>query len=139
MNMKLFYCVSFLVEVVGVVIVLFGGYATVKVLQDPSEVKQFSLLAIILIVLGFSFITSSAIRDLKKRSLSIACEATIITISCVTFLLSHIFRKQCEEFLSKDLAILWKVRDSASFYNEIVILISNGLDCCRARDCVEVS
>jgi hypothetical protein len=133
-----FACLAFIVELAGVLLLIFSGYAIYK-----CEDSGGSSLSILAFVFGAAAISSFALQDvsnvfcsLNVKRIAIAFDLLIITALLSIFTTSHLSADGFSEFLISELGILRRIKGKARVFHLIVVTIERQLGCCRIHNLV---
>jgi putative flippase GtrA len=134
----IFACCAFIVEVIGVLLLMFSIYAFYKC----DEVK--SALSIFTAVFGAAVVASFVLNDCvssdsKKVNLKRAIlfiDSLILAVLITILITAFLFADQLSAFFIDELSILRDFNGKAKIFRETIVKFEQLLDCCRLPNIV---
>lgn len=129
----------------GVFLFTFGLYVAIKLLSNEQDEKEISILSFASIAFGLFIILIHSFEAIGKKfvikQLNLAVIVgylVLISSSVATIAVSLFHNKEIGKFMSREIAVLWTLRDSSSLYKVIVEILQNSLDCCKVHSLVRL-
>lgn len=116
----------------------FGFYVIKKSNAHDEEISvlPFVFMAVGSFIISIHCLESFAIILKQANAILISCYLILITSNATVIATSVYHREEFEQFMSKEIGLLWTLRDSSNFYRAIIQTLQNVLDCCKIHSLV---
>lgn len=132
---------SALLRLFSLVLITFGFYIIRKTgnVEWPNELAAFSITFGTLIVVTFVVYGVAQSRQKNRLFIVTVCLHAACLSSCASVIFMYsAYQQQLNAFFSRQIDILWTVKDSSLVHKKFVFFLQKSIDCCKVHNLVEV-